>query len=221
MDRTEHQPALADAPAPSPVRRAFRHPAFGILLAGVLGAGALWAAGLLWFAASIPTAVRDAATRTDAIVVLTGGSGRLDTALALLADDRAKTLFVSGVHQGVAVRRLLEAVNLSPLELGLRISVGTAANTEENAAETSEWVARESIKSIRLVTAAYHMPRSLAEFRRVMPGLVVIPHPVFPDHVKQERWWAWPGTASLIASEYHKYLFARARHLVMTVVASA
>lgn len=229
MDRTDHQPALADAGAPAPgpspassrSRRVFRHPAFGIFAASVLGAAALWTAGLLWFAASLPIAVRDATTPTDAIVVLTGGSGRLDTALALLAENRAKKLFVSGVHQGVAVRRLLETANLSPADLGLRISIGTAANTEENATETAEWVAREGVKSIRLVTSAYHMPRSLAEFRRAMPGLAVIAHPVFPDRVKQDRWWAWPGTASLIASEYHKYLAARVRHLVTTVGAAA
>src|SRR5688572_15397827 len=135
MDRTDHRPALADAPAPAPSPapsspwRAFRHRAFGILLASLIGVAALWTAGLLWFAQSIPNAVSDGTTRTDAIVVLTGGSGRLDTALALLAENRAKTLFVSGVHQGVAVRRLLETANLSPTDLGRRISIGTAANT--------------------------------------------------------------------------------------------
>jgi hypothetical protein len=39
----------------------------------------------------------------------------------------------------------------------------------------------------------------------------IIPHPVFPERVKQERWWAWPGTASLIVAEYEKYLLAWAR----------
>ena len=195
-------------------RKAVRHPAFGISLAGTLAAVSLWAAGLWWFAESIPTDVADRATRTDAIVVLTGGSGRLDAALALLQEDRATKLFVSGVYQGVDVRRLLEAAHRNPRDLGLRISVGNAANTEENAVETAEWIAREGIKSIRLVTAAYHMPRSLVEFRRAMPGVLVIPHPVFSDHVKQQRWWAWPGTASLIVSEYHKYVFARLRHVV-------
>ncbi len=61
---------------------------------------------------------------------------------------------------------------------------------------------------MRLVTAAYHMPRSLLEFRYAMPNVLIIPHPVFPSHVKQDRWWAYPGTAMLLMSEYNKLIFA-------------
>jgi len=61
---------------------------------------------------------------------------------------------------------------------------------------------------MRLVTAAYHMPRSLLEMHDIMPEVKIVPHPVFPDHVKQDEWWAWPGTAALTASEYNKFLIA-------------
>ena len=61
---------------------------------------------------------------------------------------------------------------------------------------------------MRLVTASYHMPRSLMEFRRVMPDVRLIAHPVFPAHVRIDAWWRWPGTASLLAGEYIKYLVA-------------
>jgi hypothetical protein len=56
------------------------------------------------------------------------------------------------------------------------------------------------------------MRRSLLEFRLAMPDLVIIPHPVFPENVKQSQWWLWPGTAHLIASEYTKYLATWVRH---------
>jgi uncharacterized SAM-binding protein YcdF (DUF218 family) len=71
----------------------------------------------------------------------------------------------------------------------------------------------QGLRSLRLVTAAYHMPRSLLEFHRVLPGTEIVPHPVFPEHVKQRSWWRWPGSASLFASEYSKYLVALARGL--------
>jgi uncharacterized SAM-binding protein YcdF (DUF218 family) len=71
----------------------------------------------------------------------------------------------------------------------------------------------QGLRSLRLVTAAYHMPRSLLEFRRVLPNAEIVPHPVFPEPVKQRGWWPWPGSASLIVSEYSKYLVARARGL--------
>ncbi len=47
-----------------------------------------------------------------------------------------------------------------------------------------------------------------------MPELEIVPHPVFPEHVKQRDWWRWPGSASLIISEYNKYLVALARGLL-------
>ena len=72
----------------------------------------------------------------------------------------------------------------------------------------------QGYSSLRLVTAAYHMPRSLLEFSSAMPGMRIEPHPVFPEHVKQEYWWAWPGTMALMVSEYNKYLVASLRHRV-------
>jgi hypothetical protein len=41
-----------------------------------------------------------------------------------------------------------------------------------------------------------------------MPDLEIVPHPVFSENFRQEDWWLWPGSASLIVSEYNKYLVA-------------
>ena len=70
---------------------------------------------------------------------------------------------------------------------------------------------RNGFKSIRLVTANYHMPRSLIEFRRAMPSILIVPHPVYPPQFKRSRWWLWPGTAALLASEFNKYMIAMFR----------
>ena len=71
----------------------------------------------------------------------------------------------------------------------------------------------EHFTSLRLVTAAYHMRRSILEFRRAMPGATIIAHPVFPDAFKRDQWWRWPGTVHLLATEYTKYLAAETRRL--------
>jgi len=181
---------------------------FGILAVFIFG---LWIIGLFRFADSVPKTIEDSITRTDAIVVLTGGSGRLDQGLDLLSSGKAEWLFVSGVYQGLDVRLLLKVLQRDGA-LESRIRIGNAVNTLENAKETAHWVEQNKIRSIRLVTAAYHMPRSMMELRRIMPMVVVIPHPVFPEHVKQARWWAWPGTTSLIVSEYSKLLLVWGRH---------
>lgn len=169
-----------------------------------------WSIGLFRFAESMPGEPASATDRTDAIVVLTGGSGRLETGLDLLVDDVANRLFVSGVYQGIDVTTLLEIFRDNPEDLESRVEIGNATDTRENAIETADWANRVQIKSIRLVTAAYHMPRSILEFRAVMPEILLLPHPVFPEHVKSD-WWMWPGTAGLVIKEYNKFMLAWVR----------
>ncbi len=181
-----------------------------LIIAGVLG-GVAWVFGLFNFGDAIPASVADAASPTDGIVVLTGGSRRLGEGLDLLSRGLAEKLFVSGVYQGVDVQKLLSIVKRKPEDMETRINIGVATNTAGNAAETRDWMAEHKYSSLRLVTAAYHMPRSLLEFQNAMPAITIIAHPVFPENVKQDRWWAWPGTTSLVISEYNKYLLAWVR----------
>lgn len=175
-------------------------------------AAAAWIAGFVWFTRILPTPGPERAGRSDAIVVLTGGSDRLAAGLKLLSDGRAKKLFVSGVYRGLDVAALLRVARQSPADVECCVILGYSAdNTSGNARETAEWMAREGYTSLRLVTASYHMPRSVLEFRRAMPGVTIVPHPVFPERFRQAQWWRWPGTAAIIASEYTKYVFARLR----------
>jgi uncharacterized SAM-binding protein YcdF (DUF218 family) len=168
-----------------------------------------WAAGFVWFTGSLPRAVDKPLAVTDAIAVLTGGSRRLAAGLELLARGRAAKLFVSGVYRGVEVDEILRVFRQAPEELECCVALGhSATDTRSNAHETARWMVLEGFSSLRLVTASYHMPRSLVEFRRVMPDVQLIAHPVFPAHVRLDAWWRWPGTASLLASEYTKYLVA-------------
>lgn len=189
------------------------------LAAAVVLAGT-WVGGLFLFTAAIPSesAAIDDGRETDAIVVLTGGTMRLESGLALLAQGRARKLFVSGVHRGVDVQELLRVSRQSPQSLDCCIALGYLADdTRGNAAETAEWMRRNQFRSLRLVTASYHMPRSLVEFRSHMDGVAIVPHPVFPAHVKLQAWWRWPGTAALVIAEYHKYVAARGLALLRRV----
>ncbi|MDX2225111.1 MAG: YdcF family protein [Rhodospirillaceae bacterium] len=176
-----------------------------------------WAGGLVWFARAMPTAVAEPERRTDAIVVLTGGAERISTGLALLAEGRADRLFISGVGANVRMADLIGAARAADAALVERIAIGTAAaDTPGNALETAAWAAGAQIGSIRLVTAAYHMRRSLRELHAVMPGVAIVPHPVFPANVRAD-WWRAPGTASLIAREYTKYLLTELRLALIPV----
>ncbi len=181
----------------------------GLLVAAAFG---VWAVAFYQFASSLPQSPEKPEESTEAIVVLTGGSERLAEGLALLTQGKAGKLFVSGVYRGVDVAELLSVTQSGGGTVTHRISLGhDADDTRGNARETAAWMADEGFQRLRLVTAAYHMPRSLFEFRQVMPAAEIIPHSVFPANVRLDAWWRYPGTFTLLAGEFSKLLLARAR----------
>jgi uncharacterized SAM-binding protein YcdF (DUF218 family) len=186
-----------------------------VIVAVPLCLGLGWLAGLVWYASAIPVTEpgADVGRRADAIVVLTGGSERVREGLDLLARNLGAVLFISGVPAPVTTDDLWRALNIAPApQLAERVVLGhAAADTLGNAEETAAWAKANGIASLRLVTAAYHMRRALLEFRHLMPDIALIPHPVYPPHVKHEAWWRFPGTAGLLAREYSKYLVALLR----------
>ncbi|HEY9537898.1 MAG TPA: YdcF family protein [Kiloniellaceae bacterium] len=181
----------------------------------------LYGLGFLWFSTLLPSTGSGDERSTDAIVVLTGGSDRLAVALDLLSADKGRKLFVSGVYRGVDVRQLLDLSQHSPDDLSCCVVLGYEAdNTRGNAVETAAWMKEQGFDSLRLVTATYHMPRSLLEFHRTMPNIEIVPHPVFTEHFKRDDWWRWPGSTALLLTEYTKYLVAQVRGLADPLLAA-
>jgi uncharacterized SAM-binding protein YcdF (DUF218 family) len=175
------------------------------------GAG-VWLVAFYQFASGLPQGPDRPDETTEAIVVLTGGSERLAEGLSLLAEGHAGKLFVSGVYRGVDVAELLTVTRSGGGSVANRIALGhDADDTRGNARETAAWMTDEGFSRLRLVTAAYHMPRSLFEFRQAMPDVVVIAHPVYPENVRLDAWWRYPGTFSLLAGEFSKLLLAQTR----------
>ncbi len=176
---------------------------------------ALWVIGLVRFVETLPEP-QEPELPTDAIVVLTGGEGRLATGLNLLRETPNSRLFVSGVSDGLTVDGLLQQIGQDeyPVSLRSKITFGHQARTTvQNARETAEWCEKEGIRSIRLVTAAYHMQRSLLEFRPVMPDVQIVPHAVQPASIRLSNWWQYPRTVLLMSREYTKFLIASFAHI--------
>jgi uncharacterized SAM-binding protein YcdF (DUF218 family) len=182
---------------------------FKLLLKLALLLVLVWAGGLLHFAADLPTGIVEPGQKTDAIVVLTGGTKRIHAGATLLASAMASKMLISGVNPRLAetdIRRLLAEAKADTL-LDCCITIDRqATDTVGNARETARWALKENISSLRLVTGSYHMPRSLLLIRTAAPRLKIVPHPVFSDKVKQAEWWKYPGTAQFLAWEYSKYL---------------
>jgi uncharacterized SAM-binding protein YcdF (DUF218 family) len=173
--------------------------------------------GLGRFAASLPLTPAEPDRKTDAIVVWTGGADRVSTGLELLATGHARKLFISGVGHDTTLDSLLRVsrpqnVDLRTVDLRCCVVLGREAfDTIGNAAETATWMRGEQYTSMRLVTAAYHMPRALLILENVLPGSTVVPHPIVPSGFDPVRWWSSRESRSVLAGEYVKYLVARVR----------
>jgi len=176
----------------------------------------VWGYGFVGFVHSVEgyheSMIDEQTEPTDAVVVLTGGSERLAEGLKLLSAGKAKKLLVSGVHPSVKVGVLLSQSDMPQALKECCIVLGREAdNTIGNALETQAFMKNEGFHTLRLVTAHYHMPRSLLLFNRIMPDIVIVPHAVLPDAVDLHMWWEHPGTFNLLVQEYTKYLYAWVR----------
>lgn len=197
--------------APARLRARGAAPALGLLLLLVCA----WATGFAWF---VHTARRPGppVPAADGIVALTGGADRVDTALHLLAQGRAPRLLISGVARGVDLDDLARRVRSAPdgratdgratdgAAMGERVSLGRAASTLGNAAETAAWARAHGLRSLLVVTAGYHMPRALLEIGRALPEVALHPVPVQPPALRG----AGLAATRLLAVEYTKLLAA-------------
>jgi len=180
-----------------------RHWLLSGLGGGLLGVSLLWLAGFVWFLTRADRPV-PLPRHADGIVAFTGGAERVETALRLLAEDRADRLLLSGIGGGAELAELAHRAGLDPAPLAARVTLGrSAATTRGNALETAAWAEANAIHSLVVVTAFYHMPRALTELRRALPDTALYPLPVLPP----DR----PGRAvplRLMAEEYTKLLAA-------------
>jgi uncharacterized SAM-binding protein YcdF (DUF218 family) len=186
-------------------RQAWLLPALAVCLGGL-------ATGFLLFA--------DAASRqpvhvdkpADAVVVLTGGSARLGEAGRLMREGYGRRLLISGVNLKVHRDDLERLTGLDDVTFRCCVDVGYAAqDTIGNAGETRSWAQAHGIRRLIVVTAAYHMPRSLAELAHAMPNVELAAHPVLPREQTRSSWWTDAGRLRVLASEYLKLLSASAR----------
>ena len=168
--------------------------------------------GFIVFANSVDREHTVPQRSADGIAVLTGGVARIDEAMKLLAEGKAKRVLITGVNRTTTTEELKELASQGDQYFTCCVDIDKEArNTIDNATETSQWVALHRYGSIIVVTSNYHMPRALAELARVMPGVTLIPYSVVDNNVHLERWWTYPGTTRLLLSEYLKYLPALTR----------
>jgi uncharacterized SAM-binding protein YcdF (DUF218 family) len=160
----------------------------------------LYAIGFVLFAFTLGAPAPATAQPTDAAVVLTGGSGRIEHAVDVLRQGKAKRLLVAGADPSVTKRDLALRIPGSGNLLKCCVDLGSeSVDTRSNAEEAGRWLAKHRFRSIRLITSDWHMRRARYEFGKVLKGQYVI----VPDAVRTE-----PSFFTLFG-EYNKYVLRR------------
>ena len=170
-----------------------------------------WILGLYYFIEHIPEQSAGVEMETDVIAVLTGGAMRLEEGLEAFANIKAKKILISGVGDGFTKKILLSKTNKNKYFKRIdpnNIILGSiASNTTENALETKLFMDLNHYISLRLVTSDYHMPRSLLVFKRIMPEIIIIPHPVFSNGFHKAGMYVSLPSLRIVANEYNKTIW--------------
>lgn len=163
----------------------------------------LYALGYALFVVLLPKPADD--RRTDGIVVLTGGAKRLERGIDLIERRRADRLLISGVDRTVRPIELAERYEAEEALFDCCVDLGReSVDTRSNGAETARWVKAKKLKTIRLVTTDWHMPRARFELSQQLGEDVE----VLSDAVESN-----PHFRTLF-TEYNKYLLRRAAVIV-------
>jgi uncharacterized SAM-binding protein YcdF (DUF218 family) len=160
----------------------------------------LYGLGFALFGVTLGRPAPADAPKAEAIVVITGGKGRIEHAAGLLAAGKGRRLLIAGADPSVRKADLVHRLGGKRQLFDCCVDLGSeSVDTRSNAEEANRWIERRRYKSVRLVTSDWHMRRARYEFNRQLgDGVEVI-----PDAVRTE-----PSLVTLFG-EYNKYLLRR------------
>ena len=160
----------------------------------------LYALGFALFAVTLGTPAAADTPKVDAIVVITGGKGRIEHGASLLADGKAKRLLIAGADPLVRKVDLVRRLGGKEKLFDCCVDLGSeSVDTRSNAEEANRWLQRRKYRSIRLVTSDWHMRRARYEFHKVLGTK----YRITTDAVRSE-----PSFLTLFG-EYNKYVLRR------------
>jgi uncharacterized SAM-binding protein YcdF (DUF218 family) len=160
----------------------------------------LYALGFVFFAFTLGKPAAANVGPTDAVVVLTGGKGRIEHAGEVLRAGKAKRLLIAGADPLVTKPDIARRLGGDRDLLKCCVDLGSeSVDTRTNAEEAGRWLGQHRFKSVRLITSDWHMRRARYEFERVLDSR----YRLETDAVQTE-----PGFLTLFG-EYNKYVLRR------------
>jgi uncharacterized SAM-binding protein YcdF (DUF218 family) len=159
----------------------------------------LYALGFVLFGVSLASPAPS--NKTDAIVVLTGGPGRIERGIELMRRGQARRMLIAGTDPSVRPADLRQRLGPKAARtLRCCVDLGSeSVDTRSNADEAESWLERHRYRSFRLITNDYHMRRASYLFERRFGGDYRIVYDAVPTR---------PRFLTLFG-EYNDYLLTR------------
>ena len=137
---------------------------------------------------------------TEAVVVITGGKGRIEEGIRRLDAKRARRMLIAGADPSVTKEDLARRLGGKKRLLDCCVDLGSeSVDTRSNAEEAKRWLDAHGYRSVMLVTSDWHMRRARYEFASLLGRR----YELSADAVPTE-----PNLMTLFA-EYNKYLLRR------------
>ena len=119
---------------------------------------------------------------SDGIAVLTGGKGRISLGLELFKKNRNLKLIISGVDKKVSETSIIP----DSLKNKANITIDKySESTYQNAKVINNWIAKNKLKNVTIISSYYHMPRSMLLIRELSPGIKFYSYPVKKSYNKK------------------------------------
>ncbi len=171
----------------------------GFIVRFVAVAVLAWSLGFAAFVVFLPGPAAPG-IRTDVVVVPTGGPGRIARGAHLVATGKARRMLITGAAPMVRGREIAVENKLDPRIFACCVDLGhEASNTRSNAEETVDWLRTRKVRSVRLVTTDWHVPRARLELDQVVDRDVMI----VDDGIRSR------ASFDVLMREYNKYLLRR------------
>lgn len=157
----------------------------------------IWLIGLMVFIFSVPG---NEIGNIDVVVVLTGGSDRLNEGFKIFKESKAQWMLISGIGEGVKksdFKRYFTKYQINPEQVVLG---GTASDTVGNAFEAKMFMQLHEMNKLLLLTSKYHLLRSSIVFSLEIPEVDIKHYGMLPNNYSAKPW----RNIGLVISEYNK-----------------
>lgn len=156
-----------------------------------------WGIGFAYYIYTVDSYKINNNTTTDAIVSLDGRQ-RIEIGVSLLKAGYAPILFIAGIQSKNQLKNLLSEYKVKTSQV---IYAENNSLGKDGMQEVINFIMNNNIRSIRLVNSSYDMPIAINNITKIIPSIIIVPHPIVIEHNKYK----------ILFNEYNKYLIENFR----------